>query len=253
MKFLLRCAATLAVILSLPFDALAAPQTVNNCRTLTEPGAYILGRNISANGDCFIVAADFVNVDLDGFVVSGNGTGSAFVESAARNGFSLRNGVVTNFGGGVAMPASGSMVIDRMIFTGNTGVAIRAGTAITVSNSRINNNGGGMILGQRAVVTGNTVNQNTNEGITADLGSSVIGNTVGLNGQSGISLNEGGLVVNNLSRNNRASGVAMICPGTAVSNTLTNNLGGNLTTPGLGECNDSCCITTAHNSTINSF
>jgi hypothetical protein len=255
MKFFLRCTAALAVILSLPFDALAAPQTLNNCRTLTEPGAYVLGRNISSNGDCFVVGADFVNVDLDGFVVSGNGTGFAFVEQAgpARRGFTLRNGVGTGFNGGVSMTAASATVIDRMTFTANTGVAIAAGDMVSVSNSMLLNNGAGMQLGSRALVSGNTVNQNAFNGISAGIGSSVIGNAVGQNGLNGIALGEGGLLVNNISRNNTRVGASMECPATAVGNTLSNNLVANLAQPGEGECNDLCCIVTGHNSTINSF
>lgn len=254
MNNLLKACALAAVILASSL-AQAAPRVLNNCATLTESGAYVVGRNISATGDCFVIAADFVNMDLDGFVVSGNGTGNAFVEQAGpgRRGFSLRNGVVTGFNGGVAMGSSSALVIDRMTFTGNAGVAISAGSFVTVSNSMVVSNGGGMQLGSRAVVTSNTVNGNTFAGISAGIGSSVTGNTVGQNGLSGIALDEGGLVVNNISRNNTRAGATMLCPATAVGNTFTNNLGGNLVETGNGECNNACCIVTGHNSTANSF
>src|SRR5688572_31459241 len=169
-------------------EAVAAPRVLNNCATLNEAGAYVVGRNIAANGDCFVLAADFVNVDLDGFVISGNGTGSAFVEQLAvgRRGLGVRNGVVTGFANGVFMLNSSGMVIDRMHFTNNGTIGVRAGNMVTVSNSMFFNNGGGIALDQRAAVTGNTVNDNAGGGISAGLGSTVTGNAVGRNAGNGI-------------------------------------------------------------------
>src|SRR6186713_1569774 len=127
-------------------QAFAAPRVLQNCTTITESGAYVVGRNISATGDCFVIAADFVNVDLDGFVVSGNGTGSAFVEQLAvgRRGLGIRNGVVTGFANGVFMLNSSGMVIDRMHFTNNGTIGVRAGNMVTVSNSMFFSNGAGI-------------------------------------------------------------------------------------------------------------
>jgi hypothetical protein len=258
MKKVLRACAATAAILSASAAALAAPQVLNNCRTLNEPGAYVVGRNLNANGDCFVIAADYVNVDLDGFVVSGNGTGSGFVEQLAvgRRGFSVRNGVVTGFANGLFMGNSSAMVIDRMHFTANSAAGVRAGNMVTVSNSMFLNNGTGLALDQRANVTGNTVNDNTAGGISVGIGGTVIGNAVGRNGGNGISLSEGGLVANTVSRNNANHGVMMDCPGTVVASTVSNNLGFNVTQPGLGsQCNEggTCCLVIGHTSTINSF
>src|SRR5690349_12443222 len=112
MKFLHHCCALATVILATS-TAQAAPKVLNNCQPITDPGAYVIGKNITAAGDCFVVAADNVNVDLDGFVLTGNGTGSAFVEQLAvgRKGLSIRNGVVTGFANGVFMLNSSAMVI----------------------------------------------------------------------------------------------------------------------------------------------
>src|SRR5688572_19293578 len=236
-------------------QAVAAPRVLNNCTTLNEPGAYVVGRNLAATGDCFVIAADFVNVDLDGFVISGNGTGSAFVEQLAvgRRGLGVRNGVVTGFANGVFMLNSSGMVIDRMHFTNNGTIGIRAGNMVTVSSSMFFNNGAGISLDQRAAVTGNTVNDNAGGGISAGLGSTVTGNAVGRNAGNGISLAAGGLVANTVSRNNANHGVMMDCPGTVVSSTVSNNLGFNVTQPGLGgPCNEggTCCLVIGHTATV---
>lgn len=252
---LFRLAVCLLAGIASSTQAIAAPRVLNTCATLTEPGAYVVGRNLTAAGDCFVVAADFVNVDLDGFVISGNGTGSAFVEQLAvgRRGLGVRNGVVTGFANGVFMLNSSAMVIDRMHFTNNGAVGVRAGNMVTVSNSMFLNNGAGIALDQRAMVTGNTVNDNTGGGISAGLGSTVTGNAVGRNGGNGISLGAGGLVANSVSRNNSNHGVMMDCPGTVVSSTVSNNLGFNVTQPGLGgACNEggTCCLVIGHTATI---
>jgi len=257
MKTLLRPGMFAAVILA-PCFAAAAPKVLNNCQPITEPGAYVVGKNIAAAGDCFAIAADFVNVDLDGFVVSGNGTGSAFVEQlgVARRGFQLRNGVVTGFASGVSMGNSSAMVIDRVQVTNNSFVGVRAGNTTTVSNSTVLNNGIGIQLDQRGVVTNCTVNDNTGTGVLLGIGGSAVGNAVGRNGFNGLSLAEGGLVANTVSRNNAHDGVSMDCPGTVVATTASNNLGFNVTQPGLGsQCNEggTCCLVIGHTSTINSF
>jgi len=255
----LRPLVALAGVLSIASPSYAAPRVLNTCATITESGAYVVGRNIAANGDCFVVAADFVNVDLDGFVVSGNGTGAAFVEQlgVGRRGLQVRNGVVTGFANGVFMNGSTAMVIERMQFVSNSQYGVRAGNMVTVSNSLFaGNGGGGMLLDQRALVTGNTVNDNTGTGISVGIGSSVVGNAVGRNTGSGISLAEGGLVANSVSRNNMQDGVLMDCPGTVVNSTVSNNLAFNVTQPGLGsQCDEggTCCLVVAHTSTINSF
>lgn len=254
---LIRSFLCLAAGIGLSTGALAAPRTLQSCQTLSEPGSYVVGRNLSATGDCFVIDADYVTVDLDGFVVSGNGSGSGFVERFAtgRRGTTIRNGVVTGFANGVLMGNSSSLAIERVRFENNSDDAVRAGDAVTVRDCQAVRNGGGLALGQRALVTGNIVNESAlGPGISVGLGSNVIGNAVGRS-HSGILVAEGGLVTNNVSRNNATYGVLMDCPGTAVSNTLSNNLTANLAQPGVGACDPTqgCCLVTAHNSTISSF
>jgi hypothetical protein len=257
MKFLLHAAAATAVILAAP-ASIAAPKVLSTCTTITDAGAYVMGKNISATGDCFVIAADNVNFDLDGFVLSGNGTGSGFVEQLAvgRKGLSIRNGVVTGFANGLFMLNSSAMVIDRMQFTNNSSIGVQAGDTVTVSNSQVLDNGYGMSLGQRAAVTNCTVNNNAGTGIALNIGSTATGNAVGRNGGSGIFMQEGGLVANTISRNNGLDGVTMDCPGTIVASTVSNNIRFNVTQPGLGsQCNEggTCCLVIGHTSTINSF
>jgi hypothetical protein len=249
--------ASLVVASMLATCVVAAPRVMNNCAAITESGSYVVGRNLSATGDCFVVQADFVTVDLDGFLITGNGTGAAFAESLSvgRHDIVIRNGAITGFASAVGMGHSNSVSIDRITATNNTYNALIVGDTSTVTNSRVNNNNGlGVLTGTRALITGNTVNQNQGAGVNVGAGSSVIGNAVGRN-QTGIFTAEGGLVVNNISRNNRADGIVMDCPGAAIANTTSQNLGVNFTQLS-GACDPTlgpCCVVNEHNSTISSF
>ncbi|HEX3061821.1 MAG TPA: right-handed parallel beta-helix repeat-containing protein, partial [Usitatibacter sp.] len=173
MNFFVRALVLLACLASI--DA-AAARVLNTCTTISDPGPYVLGRNITANGDCFVVAADFVTVDLGGFVVSGNGTGSAFLEQLAvgRRGVTIRDGTITGFSSAVFMLNSG-VTVERIQATGNSFNAISAGDTSTVRNCQVLGNGGaGVALGQRGLVTGSTINGNQGTGVNVGLGGSVI-------------------------------------------------------------------------------
>lgn len=256
MSFTLRRRALLAALcVALPTGAFAAPRDVRNCITLDEPGSYVLQRNLTARGDCLVIEADFVNVDLNGFVISGNGTGAGVTESLSvgRRGITVRNGVITGFQGAVALLHSTDVTIENINATGNTFDAIAAGDKASVRNSIVTGNGGtGMRLGQRSFAGGNSVDENVGSGIIVDIGGNVAGNTVGRNQLSGIVASEGALIVNNVSRNNTSSGIVVDCPSAVISNTTSNNLVDNLHLVG-GACDpnsQACCVVTGHNSTL---
>ncbi len=218
----------LAVALFAPALSFAAPPFIMSCQTISQPGSYVLTRNLSSNGDCLVIASDFVTVDLAGFVISGNGTGAGIREPAGTaypgfRGVVIRNGNVTKFADGIS-------------FFNSVGVTIEG------VNSSFNANDG-MVLGQRAVVRSSRFDENGGNGINVDIGSSLAGNTAGRNTRSGMVAAEGAIVVNNEARNNGMDGIFMDCPGAAVANTAGNNLGTNLT-----QLNGSCV--SDHNSTL---
>src|SRR5262245_29177026 len=139
--------------------ALAAPQLIVNCRTITQPGSYVLRDNLTASGNCLVVQADFVTIDLDGFVITGNGTGMGITDlNVDRRGVTVRNGTVTGFSNGVDLHASRGATVENVR---------------TIANS---NNG--ITLGLLATVRGSVTFDNTGIGILADTGSTIIGNTV---------------------------------------------------------------------------
>lgn len=222
-----RACAALAFLLA-PAAAFAAPQLILACQTLSQPGSYVLFRNLSATGDCLVVASNYVTIDLAGFVVSGGGAGAGIREAAGTpfpgfRGVIVRNGSVTGFSDGLSFFNSTGVTVERV-------------------NSSFNANNG-MTLGQRAMVSESRADENGGIGISAGIGSSLRANTVGRNHGSGIVADEGAIVVNNEARNNGLDGIFMDCPGAAVANTAGNNLGQNLVT-----LNGSCVAD--HNSTL---
>ena len=42
----------------------AGPTQIKSCGTLSEPGSYVVVQNLTATGDCLVIAADFVTIDL---------------------------------------------------------------------------------------------------------------------------------------------------------------------------------------------
>jgi hypothetical protein len=77
-------AALIAMVLAFPamiFVAAAgapnAPQqgtiAISGCRTIDQPGAYRLVDNRKAAGNCLVVTAEGVTIDLGGFAISGTG------------------------------------------------------------------------------------------------------------------------------------------------------------------------------------
>jgi hypothetical protein len=225
-RFLRLCAIAL---FALPAAALAAPVVIVACGTIAQPGSYIVGKNLSATGNCLVVSSDFVTIDLDGFVITGPGKGGMGIveqvngKAEGLRGIVIRNGTVTGFGEGIYFPLSTGVTIEHVSASFNT------------------NNG--MNLGQRALVTGSRADENGGLGFIVSIGSSLIGNTAGRNKASGFNAAEGAIVVNNEARNNGADGIFMDCPGAAVSNTAGNNLGINL-----DQLNGSCI--SANNSTL---
>jgi hypothetical protein len=72
-------ALTIGVVILLPGKgAQAAPTAISACQPISQPGSYVLTTNIVASGDCLVIAlgVDAVTIDLAGFSISGNGTGT---------------------------------------------------------------------------------------------------------------------------------------------------------------------------------
>jgi hypothetical protein len=43
------------------------PIPIKACQTISQPGSYELANNLTSSGDCLVIAANFVTIDLAGF------------------------------------------------------------------------------------------------------------------------------------------------------------------------------------------
>jgi hypothetical protein len=238
-------------------DAAAAPDVINNCKVISKPGSYVLGKNLFAAGDCLAVTADYVTIDLAGFSIFGDGTGAGIRGDSERKAITMRDGTITNFEDGInfCMPGgpatpSHQIVVERIraIDNVNAGMCLLAFNplaGITVKDSYASGNGGaGVDMGGRAVVTGNTLNDNTN-GLRISGTATIVGNTISGNSNAGIlSGNHSFDVVNNRVQGTNI-GIQVFCPSVILGNVV----GGAtplITPPSAGVC------TIDHN-TLNPF
>ncbi len=194
-----------------------AADKINQCKTITQSGSYVVTKNLNANGDCIVVKADFVTIDLDGFLIEGNGTGGGITDLGAFSnvGVTVRNGTVSNFFNGISL-ASSTGRVERITSAGNTNVGIVLVSGIvrdSIATGNVNNSG--ISVGPRSLVTGSNSTGN-DVGIVTNIGTTIIGNT---------------------SNNNPQLGIHAECPSVVVGNTAVGN-GTNLSLVGAGCASD---------------
>jgi len=232
-------------------EVAAAPQIINQCQTLSEPGAYVLGKNLAVSGsgrggfDCLLLGDDFITVDLNGFTITGSGGKGSGIKlsndfGGAGRGFEIRSGTIVNFARGIDLRVLGGSPgqnrLERMRIEGNSDIGVvMTGNAIVKDSIFARNgicpilagcpprttNGDGLKVGSNSVVTGNTSTGNAGHGIAVGLGT-VIGNTASGNGGSGLEVGGVSTVVNNTADGNTV-GLSIGCPTSIIGNTAINN------------------------------
>jgi hypothetical protein len=125
-------------VLGLAGAASAGPKSIGSCKTIDEPGSYLVTKNLTATGDCLVVAAPNITLDIGGHVLSGAGWGKGIWVLPAGRGAVIRNGTLTEFGGGIL--AGANATVDQIsVYDGaNYGIYVAAGS--TVRNSMASNN-----------------------------------------------------------------------------------------------------------------
>jgi hypothetical protein len=224
-KIVTRCLSGLAAIGLAAAAADAPAQTVlTACTTISSPGNYVLGNNITAAGNCFVLAASNVAIDFKGKKVTGNGDGAAITEDgSARNHLVISNGKIRNFFTGIALSQSGHLTIRKMdvsqnvksgIFIGGccnmlekvkandnglTGIQIVDCCSIVTNSETKGNGGNGMDLGQCChAVSDSTSSGNVNNGIRGTgCCISVNDSKFAENGDDGILLEDDSNIVSN--------------------------------------------------------
>jgi hypothetical protein len=98
------------------------PVTISECRSIDRPGEYLLINNLKAAGNCLVVTVEGVTIDLSGFAITGDGTGTAIISKQASAGIPrartvVRNGDIANF----ALATNLSGTVEGLHVTGNAG------------------------------------------------------------------------------------------------------------------------------------
>jgi parallel beta-helix repeat protein len=210
---------------------------IDTCQTLTTPNTtYRLIADLTSTGDCLIVAADRITIDLQGHSITGTGptSGSAITDivNQPNDLIVIKNGTVSGFGSdGIGLRSNRVSVI-AVTATNNAGagIGIIFGSQHLVKSSTASFNGGAGIvaLGNRSQVQQSTANKNTAGGIVAGAACLVTMNTANGNGPGGgvegIRTSGGCTVSYNTANDNEGNGIATLGTRDLVThNTAVNN------------------------------
>lgn len=187
-------------------EATALPTILTACGSVGT-GSYVLGNNITTTGTCFILTANDITIDLNGFTIAGdddlNDSGITDAGTAREN-IVIRNGTIRDFNQGVNIGAS-------------DGCRIESITAFS--------NGAGIIVGDHCHVSNNIAINNRNAGILTGTDNTVSDN-IANNNNTGIALNSSNVRSNfiyNTTNGNVNWGLNVICPSNLAGNISQNN------------------------------
>ncbi len=199
---------------------------VGACGTLAQPGSYVVTQNLTATGDCLFVSADYVTIDLNGFVLSGNqsGSGVAIQEDPPVQGLVVRNGTIENFAQGVALAEAVECIIDglRVFSTVLTGILSGEGCRVT-NNMVADSSGSGIFSGPANLVSRNVVEGAATTGIRVGRGSIVSENVVVGSGGTGVIMGPGTLLTSNTINGSAGRGIDSNDP-SSFDAAVTNNV-----------------------------
>ena len=182
------------------------PGEIKRCQRIDQPGSYKLVNNLKAAGDCLVIATEGVTIDLAGFTVTGDGTGTAIRGPRAPEGTIpairtvVRNGDISKFAR--AIDLSGTVERVRAAANGaglfvavgtvsgnvvqfNTAAGIEIADGIVTDNLVVAN-GTGISVKEAAVISGNEVSGNKIGIEVSGTGSALTGNVVDGNSEIGL-------------------------------------------------------------------
>jgi hypothetical protein len=253
-------AAAVAVIATMAWVSIASAAGAVNiaaCQTLSTPNTvYKLTTPLTSCGDCLIVAADKVTIDLQGNSITGTcpGTGAAITDNATSfDLITVKNGSGGGFGFGVFLQSSTRVSVLGFIAAGNTergivvgpkglvksceaagnkvGIEVGPRGQVQLSNAHDNNFAGiDTVDGDHCLITMNIANANGVFGIVTDGDKCTVSfNTASNNGHIGIDAGAslggtGHLVTENTAFNNVDVDYAINCPPGDVTNNVSTGL-----------------------------
>jgi hypothetical protein len=185
-------------------DGREGPIEIAKCQTISQPGSYKLVSNLTSTGDCLVITADFVTVDLAGFTITGKGSpvdpGTGILAAPSSGRVAVRNGSISGFEAGVDFKSATGSIVE--------------GLRVSISTE----NSVGIVAS--GIVKGNTVDAGFGDGISAT--GIVTGNIVG-GGRSGIGVGKGSTVIGNTATGAARFGLIVECPSNLTDNTSVDN------------------------------
>lgn len=192
--------------------------------TITQPGFYYLGGNLTTAEQGITISADGVTVDLMGYSITGPGTSSnQGVLVNPHTDVVIRNGTVRGFYTAVLSdPGTINCRILNITARGNTRGIEASGLVSLVSNCNATDNLNAGILVQNGQVKNCRAHNNQADGINASGDATVMDSHATSNGGAGISHNGNGNILGNTSGLNATYG--FVLTGT-VNRVVTGNTG----------------------------
>ncbi len=126
----------------------------------------ILTQNLTVNGTCFIVTADNIEIDCQGYSVTGNTSGRG-IDITNKEGVTITNCNLINFTTGIYVDPSSSIIINNTnISLADEGIYFLETSESTISNTRLYDNVVGLTLSgsHNNTIHTNYVYDNTQQG-----------------------------------------------------------------------------------------
>ena len=176
-----------------------------------------LTSNLACSGTAFVIGAGGIVLDLNGYTLTGDGTGSGVEQTGAIGGFTIRNGRIQNFEWGVNLngtvggPAFATIEDLRIRDNTDAGIRLESAREVIVQRVRVSGNGTpANATGEGLDIIGGISNRvldsvffkNLQNGIRLNMAeeTTVIGNTMRDNAVAGIDYAD---AVDSLARDNR--------------------------------------------------
>lgn len=248
---------TALVTMTWVVDAAATTSIAACGQSLSKRGeTYVLtGDLTSSGGDCLIVGADSITIDLKGHSISGfDGTGAGIREGDAGwlattvRSSTTKPGTIQGFQYGIDLASSTRSQILNITSKGNTTNGMILGNRALVKGCTASSNAwygiealdyaqvqdsvasangaGGILVGNSSLLVRNRADNNVNSefsdsyvsGIIAGSRATLTGNYVGDNAGSGLEVGPQSQVNSNYSENNLGIGMRVSCPSTVANN-----------------------------------
>ena len=195
-------------------NAANTPGNATNSFIISQPGSYYLTSNfagaVGKNG--ISIQASDVTLDLNGFTLTGPGTGGTgttalrgVITSAAATNSCLRNGSARNWNVGVEASAAG-MLVEKLRLYGNS-IGLSVGNGSIVRDCLATGNATGFLCGERSQLANCIATENTGYGFDGLDFVSLLDCTASRNfGEAGINVLAGCSLVHCSSTRNLPSG-----------------------------------------------